>query len=305
VADPTVSIVIPCYNHAAYLPQAVESVLAQDYAPLEVLLVDDGSSDDSLQVMQRYREHCTVIAQANSGQSSAVNRGWQQARGEVLAYLAADDYLLPGAVRRAVQCLEEDPATVLCYCDYLLIDPAGRLVRRVTTPEYSRRDLILQLVCAPGPGAFLRRSAVQRAGPWNERLRQIPDFELWLRLSAEGRFRRISETLAAYRVHDKSQTFAPVAPARADEVIAVMDEYFRLGRAPGDCLDGKGEALSSARIIAARYHLRSGRYLRAVRLLWAAFQLWPRNFLRPRTWHVIANGLLNQLAHRALWTLRS
>jgi glycosyltransferase involved in cell wall biosynthesis len=305
MAEPMVSVVIPCYNQAAYLPQAVDSVLAQDYAPLEVLLVDDGSTDGSLEVMQRYRERCTVIAQANAGQSNAVNRGWVQARGEVLAYLAADDYLLPGAVRRAVQCLQEDPAAVLCYCDYLLVDPAGRVVRQVVTPEYSRRELIMRLVCAPGPGAFLRRAAFERAGPWNEQLRQIPDFELWLRLSAEGDFRRIGETLAAYRVHDHSQSFAPVAPARADEAISVMEDYFRVGRAPIDCMRGRDEALSSARIIAARLHLRSGRYREALRLLGRALRLAPRNFLRFRTWHVILNGLVNRFAHRTLWELRS
>jgi glycosyltransferase involved in cell wall biosynthesis len=304
-AAPLVSIVIPCYNQAAYLRQAIDSVLAQDYAPLELLVVDDGSTDGSAviarEAVARCAERCTVIVQENAGQSSAVNRGWARARGELIAYLAADDFLLPNAVRRSVECLEREPDAVLCYCDYLLVDPMGRVVRRVTAPEFSRRDLVTRLVCAPGPGALLRRSAFERAGPWNERLRQIPDFELWLRLAAEGRFCRIGETLAAYRAHEGSQSFAPVAPARADEAIVVMEDYFRLGRAPRDCLDGRDESLSSARIVAARLHLRSGRYREGFRLLGAALRLWPRNFLRFRTWHVIANGLFNRLAHRILW----
>ena len=301
MAAPLVSFVIPCYNQASYLRQAIDSVLAQDYAPLELLVVDDGSTDGTGEVACSYGERCTVIVQENAGQSSAVNRGWARARGELIAYLAADDYLLPNAVRRSVECLAREPDAVLSYCDYLLVDPTGRVVRRVTTPEFSRRDLVTRLVCAPGPGAVLRKSAFDRAGPWNERLRQIPDFELWLRLAAEGRFCRIGETLAAYRVHEGSQSFAPVAPVRADEAIAVMEDYFRLGRAPRDCLDGKDESLSSARIVAARLHLRSGRYLEGLRLLGAALRLWPRNFLRFRTWHVIVNGLLNRLAHRFLW----
>ena len=301
---PQVSIVIPCYNQAVYLRHAIESVLAQDYAPLELIVVDDGSSDGSRELMRQYRERCTVIAQENAGQANAINRGWARSGGEVLAYLAADDYLLPGAVRRAVECLERHPDAVLCYCDFLLVDPDGRPIRRVAVPEFSHREMVLRLVCAPGPGVFLRRRAFERAGPWNERLRQIPDFELWLRLASGGPFRRIPEMLAAYRVHDGSQSFAPVSPERAAEPLEVMEEYFRLGRAPREFAEAKDEALSSARLLAARLHLRSGRFAEALRLLWAAAKLDPANFRRLRTWHLIANGLVNRVAHRVLWTLR-
>jgi glycosyltransferase involved in cell wall biosynthesis len=301
---PRVSIVIPCFNQAAYLRQAIESVLAQDYAPLELQLIDDGSTDGTLELMREYGDRCTVITQANAGQANAVNRGWAQARGELLAYLSADDYLLPGAVRRAVECLETHPDAVLCYCDFLLVDPQSRLIRRVTAPEFSHRDMVLRLVCAPGPGAFLRRSAFERAGPWNEQLRQVPDFELWLRLAAQGRFCRIPEVLAAYRVHEGSQSFAPVSAERAAEPVEVMREYFRLGRAPRELRDARDEALGNAQVLEARFHLRSGRFAEALRLLWAALWLHPGNFLHLRTWHAIANGLVNRIVHRTLWVFR-
>jgi glycosyltransferase involved in cell wall biosynthesis len=304
MSGPLVSIVIPCYNQAAYLRQAIDSVLAQDYAPLELLLVDDGSTDGSLELMRQYRDRCSVIAQPNAGQASAVNRGWARARGELLAYLAADDYLLPGAVRRAVECLQREPDAVLCYCDYLLVDPESRLIRRVSVPEFSRRDLVTRLVCAPGPGAFLRRSAYERTGPWNERLRQIPDFEFWLRLAAEGRFCRVPEALAAYRVHDGSQSFAPVSAERAAEPVEVMREYFSAGRAPRELRELQDESLGNAQVLAARLHLRSGRFAQAARLLWAALRQYPGNFLRLRTWHLIANGLVNRVMHRAIWSFR-
>ena len=298
-----VSIVIPCYNQAAYLAQAIESVLAQDYAPLELIVVDDGSTDGSRRVMETYRDRCTVIVQDNAGQASAVNRGWAQAGGEMLAYLAADDYLLPGAVRQAVECLERHPDAVLCYCDFLVVGPASRVIRRVAAPEYDYRDMAVRFVCAPGPGAFLRRSAFERAGPWNERLRQVPDYELWLRLGAEGRFCRIPQVLAAYRAHDRSQSYAPVSPERAAEPLQVIEEYFRPGRAPRELLGARNEALSNAGILAARLHLRSGRLAAGLRLLWGALRLHPGNFLRPGTWWRIASGLAGPLAHRTLWRL--
>jgi len=229
--------------------------------------------------------------------------GWAQAGGEMLAYLAADDYLLPGAVRQAVECLERHPDAVLCYCDFLVVGPASRVIRKVTAPEYDYRDMAVRFVCAPGPGAFLRRSAFERAGPWNERLRQVPDYELWLRLGAEGRFCRIPQVLAAYRAHDRSQSYAPVSPERAAEPLQVIEEYFRPGRAPRELLGARNEALSNAGILAARLHLRSGRIAAGLRLLWGALRLHPGNFLRPGTWWRIASGLAGPLAHRTLWRL--
>ena len=141
-------------------------------------------------------------------------------KGEVLSYLAADDFLLPGAVRTAVEKLRDRPEIVLTYSDFNIVDPKSRVLRRVRAPDFSYRDLAVTIVCQPGPGVFFRRDAFERVGPWNELLRQIPDYEYWLRLGLEGAFVRIPEVLAAYRVHDRSQSFAPVSPGRAEEEIS-------------------------------------------------------------------------------------
>jgi glycosyltransferase involved in cell wall biosynthesis len=301
---PLVSIVIPAYNQAAYLGEAIESVLAQDYPRVELIVLDDGSTDGTRGILQRYAGRFCFESHPNMGQAATLNKGWRMARGSVLSYLAADDRLAPRAASASVAVLLEHPDCVMTYVDYDLIDPASRFIRRVRTPDYDHRSLAVGLICAPGPGAFLRRSAFERAGPWNERLRQIPDFELWLRLAGEGCFRRISEALAAYRVHDASQSFAPVSAERAVEPVEVMREYFVLGRVPRELRDAQGEALSNAQVLAARLHLRSGRYADALRLLWAALRLHPGNFRRLRTWHLVANGLVNRFAHRALWVVR-
>jgi hypothetical protein len=238
------------------------------------------------------------------GQAATINKGWRMAKGSILAYLAADDTLAPRAAGASVALLRERPELVMTYVDYNLIDPRSRFIRRVYTPEHDHRSMAVNLVCAPGPGAFLRRTAFERAGPWNERLRQIPDFEFLLRLAAEGRFCRIPEVLAAYRVHDDSQSFAPVSAERASEPIDVIREYFDLGRAPRELRDARDEAMGNAQVVAARLHLRSGRFAEALRLLWAALRLHPENFRRLRTYRLIANGLVNRIAHRALWVFR-
>lgn len=299
-----VSIVIPTFNQAGYLGEAIESVLAQDYPQIELIVLDDGSSDETPSVIARFSGQLQHERHDNMGQAKTLNKGWGMSHGTILSYLAADDYLLPGAVRRSVEILLAHPAAVLSYCDYRLVDPRSRFVRNVTTPEYSYRDMVVRVICAPGPGVFMRRVAWERAGDWNAALRQIPDFEYWLRLGLEGDFKRIPEILAAYRVHNQSQSFAPVNIERAEETLNVIAAHLESPRMPLAILTAKDEALSSAHIVTARFHLRSGRHCDAARHLLTAFRLCPRNALRLRTWRLIVNGLFNRLGHRVFWLLR-
>ena len=301
---PLVSIVIPCHNQGNYLRQAIESVLSQDYSHIELIVLDDGSSDDTQAVLASYVGRFHYETHANMGQARTLNKGWGMSRGEFLSYLAADDFLLPGAVRTAVEKLVASPRIVLTYCDFNVIDPKSRVLRQVRTGEFSYRDLAVRIVCQPGPGVFFRRDAFERAGPWDGLLRQIPDYEYWLRLGLEGAFVRIPEVLAAYRVHDRSQSFAPVGASRAEEIVNVISAHFRSTRLPPEIARARPEAMSNAHIIAARLHLRSSRYPAALRHMRRAFALYPRGYLRLRTWQLLANGLLNRIAYKLLWQFK-
>jgi glycosyltransferase involved in cell wall biosynthesis len=298
--NPLVSIVIPCYNQGNYLRQAIESVLSQDYPRLELIVLDDGSTDDTQAVLAAYAGRFHSESHSNLGQAATLNKGWGMSRGEILSYLAADDFLLPGAVRTSVERLREHPEIVLTYCDFNIVDPASRVLRRVRPPDFSYRDLAVTIICQPGPGVFFRRRAFERAGFWNESLRQVPDYEYWLRLGLEGPFARIPEVLAAYRVHDRSQSFAPVSPGRAEEVVGVISAHFRGGQLPPEIAQAASRALSNAHIVSARLHLRSSRYFSALAHMRQAFLLDPSRYLRPRTWQLLANGLFNRVAYKAL-----
>ena len=123
---PTVSIVTPAYNQADYLAETIDSVLAQDYPNLEYLVLDDGSTDTTPEVLQRYDGRLNWERHANMGQSSTLNKGWSQARGTYLGYLSSDDRLLPHAVSRLVDALDSHPEVSVVYCDFNLIDKHGR-----------------------------------------------------------------------------------------------------------------------------------------------------------------------------------
>jgi glycosyltransferase involved in cell wall biosynthesis len=302
-ASPSVSIVIPAYNHAAYLGHAIDSVLAQDYA-VELIVLNDGSTDATRDVMARYSDRCRCETHQNMGQAATLNKGWAMATGDIFGYLSADDLLRPGCVRAAAEMLASAPGTVLTYCDFELIDSHSRALRTVHTEEFDYRTMVLDCVCTPGPGVFFRRSAFERAGGWDASLRQMPDYEYWLRLGLFGHFKRIPRILAAFRVHERSLTFSVTPERNAEEPVHIMEKYFSYEKLPEAILDEKPRAMSNALLFSAQLHLRSGRYQKAFRHLRRAAILSPANLLRLRFLRRVAHGLFSRVAYRLLWLLK-
>jgi len=300
---PLVSIVVPSYNHARYLDAAIESVLAQDHRELELIVIDDGSSDGSAALLEKYGKRFHWEVQTNQGQAATLNRGWRMARGEILAYLSADDLLLPQAVSASVACLARNPDAIACYCDFNLIDPDSAFLRRVRSPEFDYRRVLTEIVCPPGPGAFFRRSAYATAGPWDGRYRQFGDYEFWLRLGLHGRLLRIPQVLAAFRVHPGSQSFTS-REAVKDDAVRIIEAYFASPLVPPELRAARPQALSAAHLQTARLQIRAGQYRQGMRSAARAFSLYPASAFSRRTLRLGANALLNRLGHRLLWTLR-
>ena len=290
-----VSIVIPAFNHARFLPQAIESVLGQTHPGVELIVLDDGSTDDTRAVLARYGERFRWETQPNMGQAATLNKGWRQARGELLGYLSADDYLHRDAVRRAVETLRQDDGLAMVYPDFEQVDEDSRRRATVRTREFRYEDMLLRLVCPPGPGALFRRSAWQIAGDWDPSLRQIPDLAYWLRLGLVGRFRRIPEVLAYYRVHAGAQSFSRVNAARADEFIRVVGALLDDARAPAAIRSQGARARANALLHSARLHLLSGRTGTAARRLLEAMRTDPLTALRPRSYRLLAGGMMWRL----------
>ena len=293
---PLVSIVVPAYNHAGYLDEAIGSVLGQDYPNLELIVLDDGSTDNTREVLEKYGDQFYWETHENIGQAETLNKGWHMSKGEILAYLSPDDVLALNAVSTSVEHLMANPDTIMTYCDYALIDENSSFVRRVRAPEFDYRDVVVKCVCPPGPGAFFLRSAFEAAGPWNSAFRQIPDYDFWLRLGLQGRALKIPEVLASFRVHGGSQTFAEADEKKSEEFVKVISGYYRSQLVPADVLAAKDEALSNAYIFTARSHIRSKRHLLGLRRLYKGLCLYPKN-LTVRTARIIAHGFLNHVRH--------
>ena len=128
MSPPTVSVVIPAYNAAWCVHKAIDSVLAQDFRDLEVVVVNDGSTDDTMAVLRRYGDSIQVVSQSNGGMSSARNAGIRASRGEFLAFLDSDDWWLPGKLRGQVELLRNRPELGFCSCTARVEDMEGRLL---------------------------------------------------------------------------------------------------------------------------------------------------------------------------------
>jgi len=276
---PLVSIVIPVYNCARYLKAAVDSVLNQDYPNIELIVLDDGSTDETRSILKSLGNRFHWESHANMGQSATLNKGWDMAKGELLGYLSADDTLLPNAVSTSVTILAQHPEAVLSYCDYYLMDDSSKVTKRFSTPDYDYTAMVSHTLCPPGPGVIFRRQAFLKAGHWDTRLRQVPDYDYWLRLGRVGPFIRVPEPLARFRVHSGSQTCGFVDEDKAEEVIDMLARFYCLDELPSDVISVRNRAMSSAHLFSASLHLRSGRYGKALRHIRQALAIRPVSLL--------------------------
>jgi len=214
MATPRVSVIIPAYNAATYLPHAMESVMRQTFADWEIVLVDDGSTDHTAAVCQEYQsklQRLQYIHQPNRGISAARNTALQAARGEFIALLDADDVWLPQRLERGVKVLDSEPETGLVHARVARIDGNGvvlgqlkvepkHLSGRIARNIYTRRA---HIIC---PTAMFRRTCLETIGLFDEALRTTEDRDLWFRIARRWRVAYIDEVLAYYRLSPLSVT---------------------------------------------------------------------------------------------------
>ena len=218
-----VSVVVPSYNHAPFVEAALRSVFKQTLAPASLLVIDDGSQDGSPRVVERVLSECPfpceMIARENRGLCATLNEGLAKTGGRYFAYLGSDDLWLPDFLAARLHTLEERERAVLAYGHAFIIDEAGRVVDcTLDWADYrdgDARAMLLEETYAPmSPTVVYRRAALERHG-WNERAR-LEDYELYLRLSAEGEFAFDPRVLSAWRRHsaNTSRDFVWMIEAR-------------------------------------------------------------------------------------------
>jgi glycosyltransferase involved in cell wall biosynthesis len=274
---PLVSIITPAYNRADYLAETIESVLNQEYPRIEYIVLDDGSTDNTREVLSSYVGRIVWESHPNMGETRTVNKGIEMARGEIIAVVNSDDPLLPGAVGKAVAFLQEHPDALVAYPDWDYIDAASKTTGHIQVPDYDYLYMVRRHHCSVGPGAFIRRRAFQLAGPRDPEFLYVGDFEFWLRLGLFGPFARIPQTLATFRVHSTSASLAAQGRGMAREHIRLATKYYSTPGLPNEVLAIRREAFAWAYYIAG---ITAGRDRHTARRCYARAVLYhPRSIL--------------------------
>jgi hypothetical protein len=199
---PRVSVIIPVFNAASTVAQAIESVLAQTFSDFEIIAIDNGSTDRSREVLARYAGQVKVLEEPKRGPSAARNAGVRASSGEYLGFLDADDWWRPAMLERTVAALNRDPDCALVYTDLALADSTGReqMASIVGQSHPPTVDEMLERLWPILPtGVLMRRRALDLAGGWEEQLIAFEDVYLWLRAREHGAFQYLPEPLGVWR----------------------------------------------------------------------------------------------------------
>lgn len=206
---PRVSVIIPVFNRADLISEAIDSVLAQTYRDFEIIIVDDGSTDNTLRVLSDYKAHnnVRVISQRNQGQAIARNTGIQASKGVLIAFLDSDDLWLPEKLQRQVSLFDSIPNLAWCYSDAMCFSGKKNEdlypFSRCNKPYEGQIAPHLLLRCfIPTLTVVIQRWVFEEVGFFHKLAAAGEDWDLWLRIAAKYPVRRVSEVLARYRVHE-------------------------------------------------------------------------------------------------------
>jgi glycosyltransferase involved in cell wall biosynthesis len=233
---PRISVVVPSLNQGRYLRQCLESIVSQGYGNLEVLVIDGGSTDESLSVIGDYERAIKYwVSEPDRGQSDAINKGFARATGELVAWLNADDFYLPEAFGRVAEAYAADPEAPFYFGDGVRVDEAGSVMSNFFPPgtlRFDRQALVMGLNYILQPSAFINRRVLEQVGYLDVGLRYGMDSDIWMRLSSVGAPRAISSVLSATREYGATKT-ATGSFGRIEELRQISMKHSGLPMTPG------------------------------------------------------------------------
>ncbi len=236
-STPRISVIIPSFNHQAYLAECIDSVLAQQPAALQVIVVDDGSTDGSIELLRGYGSRITLLQQANSRQAKARNTGLAVAQGDWVAFLDSDDRYRQGRLAAAAAAIQAQPQAALVWSDYASINAQGQHLAThcwragaAVSADFRRTLIAGNPIC--NATVTVKRTALQAIGGFDNHLPRASDGAAWYQLAARGQqFVHVAQALVDYRLHpgNDSKNFAAMAHDRDAALHAAAMAYVQHG----------------------------------------------------------------------------
>lgn len=229
---PLLTVVTAVYNGEQYIEDTINSVLrCASKIDFEYIVVNDGSTDKTLEILTKHQDQIKIISHANCGESESVTRAFQVAKGDFLLVVSADDPLLTDELFSQVfDWFQTDPNLVAVYPDWQMIDPHGQIIQTVLVPDYSDELLIGECRTLPGPGVIFRRNSALKIGGRLSKWVYVGDYDFWLRLSRLGEIRHRPQVLAQWRHHPSSTSVSKRGPEMALERIKVVEDFLAVNK---------------------------------------------------------------------------
>ena len=279
VKSPLVSIITPSYNQAAFLEKTIRSVLDQDYPSIEYLVVDGGSEDESVQIIRKYKGQLAWwVSEKDSGQAEAINKGLIRAKGEFVAWLNSDDYLMPGAVTAAVRVLQENPNASFVFGNVRVVDQSGLVLNTLRYDEWGLAELMAFYIIGQ-PAVFMRCSALEKTGFLDTSFHFLLDHHLWLRLASIGEMKYIPQLWASAHYHERCKNLAQAAEF-GKEALRIVEWMRSTPAFAEEFGKHKKQILAGANRLNGFYLLEAKEYKKSFRAYWRSFCLNPSGLNR-------------------------
>jgi len=297
---PRVTIVTPSFNQGQFIEETIRSVLLQGYPNLEYIIMDGGSTDGSLEIIRKYQTWLAGwVSKPDRGQTQAINQGWSQATGEILAYINSDDCYLAGGVAQAVWGFQNNPYAGMVYAAAVIVDAEGKELKNWDAMPFDLKVMLTEENVVPQPAAFFSRDVLNQLGYLDEKYQMIMDYELYIRLGMGFSSICLPGKLARFRDHPGSKTRTRFETT-AQELIRFGNAFFNEHPSRSDM-----QALRPATLGRYYYMLAlgcvaqgRGRAARALKPLIRSISLYPPFALRRplQTSYVVKEALLGYLS---------
>ena len=198
---------MPSFNQGRFIGETVDSILSQDYRPIEVLVMDGASTDETLDVLESYRgvPELKFLSEPDKGVVDAVNKGLARATGEIIGIQSSDDLYLPGAISSAVDFMNEHSDVGLIYGDVELIDERSQLIGKDCPTPFDIKQFLGRFTYIPQPTAFLRSYVLQEVEGWRQEVSYVADADFWIRIAVRYRVAKLERLMGRYRYHSEQR----------------------------------------------------------------------------------------------------